>query len=95
LIVKKLPATVVVRALLFMSAVIVVPAAAFASPVETASPLPKACAMVLKGEQPRVRCVVSGDQGLEKQPPEVGSKVIWDRIISDPDTLRELRPTFA
>ncbi|WP_404995042.1 hypothetical protein [Cupriavidus pauculus] len=92
---KKLPATVVVRALLFMSAVIVVPATAFASPVETASPLPKACAMVLKGEQPRVRCVVSGDQGLEKQPPEVGSQVIWDRIISDPDTLRDLRSTFA
>ena len=51
--------------------------------------------MVMQGEQPRVRCVVSGDQDLEKQPPEVGSQVIWDRIISDPDTLRELRPTFA
>lgn len=61
------------------------------APSPTLDPsLPQACTVLLDGDRPRTRCVLSRDKSMEKAPGEKGAPVIWDRLITDPTTLRTL-----
>lgn len=83
-------------ALALMLALTLTPAMARATiPAPAPSPtldpsLPQACTVLLEGDRPRTRCVLSHDKTMEKAPLERGAPVIWDRLITDPTTLRTL-----
>ena len=81
--------------LLLAGTLLAQPAMARAAESNQADSLPKACMTLLTDGQPRVRCVLSGDHAIAKQPVAAGSAVSWDRVISDPSTLQTLKSHAA
>jgi len=71
------------------------PARAAAQDIVQATHLPDACVVLLHEGKSRVRCVVSADRAMQKQPANLGAPVIWDRIIADPATLQAVKPHVA
>lgn len=74
---------------------LMLPAMARAAESGQAGSLATACVTLLKDGQPRVRCVLSSDHAIEKQPVTSGSAVSWDRVISDPLILQTLKSHAA
>ena len=81
--------------LLLAGILLVLPGMSRAADSGQAGSLPTACMTLLKDGQPRVRCVLSGDHAIAKQPVAAGSAVSWDRVISDPSTLQTLKSHAA
>lgn len=87
--------TFALRAALVVGAVSVLPATVSAAEKDLPRPLPKACQTLVHDGQTRVRCVISGDADMERAPLELGAPVIWDRVITDPGTLKTLQTEYA